>query len=70
MLVRVGCSFLACRGRLAICQTSNHLVIVLSWISRTCHLHFPSCPILLPSNLEKISVVSWLSTRTSHPDRL
>ena len=45
-----------------------HLETILSWISRACQLHFPSCPIPLLSCLEKLAILSWLST-TPPPDR-
>ena len=29
------------------------------WISRACHLHFPSFPILLPSCLDELAILNW-----------
>ena len=77
-LVRIGCSFLACRNGLAKYQTcwlfyrpsitlyldlaSAHLETVLLWVSTACQAHFHSYPILLPSCLEELPDLSWLST--------
>ena len=44
-------------------------ILALSWISTACRPHFPSCPILQLSCLEKLAVLSWLSTRIPPPDR-
>ena len=79
---RVGCSFLVCRGGSAKYQKcfifhwpsrtldcgSAHLETFLLWISMACWLHFSSCPILLPSCLEKLAIQSFFSTRTPPPD--
>ena len=66
---RISCSFPACRGGSAKYQTclifhqpcttlvSTHLETVLSLISMV-------CPILLPSCLENLAVLTWLSTGT------
>ena len=82
--VCVGCSLPACHDGSAKYQTclifhrpsmtqhpdcgSAHLETVLSWISTAYRLHFTSCPTLLLSCLEELSILSWLSTKTPPPD--
>ena len=83
---RVISIFLACRSGSANNQTflifhgpyttlypncgSANLEYILSWISTACWVHFQSCPVLLPSCLEKLAVLSWFSTKTPPLHRL
>ena len=73
-MVRIGCSFLACRVRFKKYQTclifhrpSPNLYTdfgsaELSCLSMACHVHFPFCPNLLPSGRGKsasLALQSW-----------
>ena len=84
--VSISCSFRACHGGLAkynacliiyrLSKTlypdcgATHLDTILLWISMACQLYFTCCCVMLQFGLEKLSVLSWLSTRTPPPDRL
>ena len=46
---------------------SAHLETILSLVSLACQTHLLSCTIRLPTWLEKLAVLSWLSTRIPPP---